>query len=847
MEGDIECGDHGIRLQNSHPGCWFGLFHVFDYHYWRPIRRALHGKERRGRKRHGRKPCCATPKTISFSCDTSQGQDEAEHLLQERPRVEANSLNDVPASSTRELLAKDAPEEQIHQDWILSVLLRRHHRTDSILDEIKAEWKDPIIILHDGADTPIPTLQDLYSLRTGEELGAGKRAHLLERGGEVKRKLMGVGQGEKNLQQHNKDKAETERVKVNTDFLPNFPHQQDSHAGIAKQYDGQQTSIRKASFTKSRSFPVADASGVRDYPSTLKHKQSEMWSLPKGENPTMITPGPRITSSNLLQNHEIQSVQSSAMKQEVTVSSSGNSHPKNVHGWNQTVMNQIKRIKHRIRRAFKEERKENATVDARLDRISPGSSSAADTNEISEKSQYQDGENWTPVGKLHSMERTSSLHESLDRYAQLFENVYGREPNLHHSKSLKLTNEDRNSSGGNTRKYTRRRLSLPDPESLSFLLGVVSLDALCSEMREWKDGDFCVKTECDSGSKLNSSAIPSNPDRSTPSHDIPEVKFLENIKEEDREEEEEEEGDDDDAETSTELRSSTVVALDQKTVIYSDNVVESAREDNRSLHEREMSITWEAIGQVDELSSVCRPKPSPKDDEATTGEFLPSNGCIHLEEPGSLANLPSSSVLEALSASYEALNDTDTGMKNNIVNRFLKPSHLEKRDEADFSYVSHLLDLSGIFKSEQFEQWQTAEQPLNPELLDDMEDCAADHELGCSDEVVSTYSDHQLLFDLVNEALLEIFQRSSAFFPKAFSFTTNVRPIPKGQLMLEEVWKRVNRYRTRPELDQTFDDVMARDMAKGDGWLNLQWEGECVALELEDWILDDLLDEVLSP
>lgn len=847
MEGDVQWRDHGIQLQNSHQGRWWGLLHILDYHYRRHVRnvrKALHGKEHQGRKHRIRKPCCATPKTISFSWETGQEQDEAEQLL-ERPSIEASSLDDVPVSSTGEVLAKDAPEQKIHQDWILNFLLRRNHRTNSILDELKAEWTDPLIILHDGADPPIPTLQDLYSLRTGEEVGAGKRAHLSERGGEVKQKMMDYGQGAKNLQRHDKDKTETVRINVNKDSLPNVAQQQDSHAGIVKQYHGQQTSIRKASFTKSRSFPVADASGARSHrPSTLEHKQSEMWSFPKGEKPTTITPGLSLTSSNSLQNHDIQSVQSGAMKQEDRASSSGKSHLNNVHRWNQTVTNQIKRIKRRIRRAFKEERKEKAPADAVLDRISHGSSSPADTKEISENSQYQDGENWTTVSKPHHMERTSSIHESLDRYSQLFENAYGREPNLHHSKSLKLTVEDRNSSVGHSRKSFRRRLSLPDPESLSFLLGVVSLDAICSDMRVMKDGDLRVITECNSGSRLNSSAIPSNPNGSAPLQDSSEVRFLEDIQE--KEEDEEEDGDGDDAETSTELRSSAVVAFDQKTVEYSDDVVELAGEDNSALHEREMSITWEAAGQVGELSSVCSSKPSPKDDEAMAGEFLPSNGCIHLEEPGSHANLPSSSVLEASMVSCEALNDTETGMKNNIVDHFLKPSHLDKRDEADFNYVSHLLNLSGVFESEQFERWQTTDQPLNPKLLDDLEDCAAGHELGCSDEVAGTYSNHQLLFDLVNEALLEIFEPSLAFFPKAFSFATNGRPIPKGQHMLEEVWKRVNRHRMGPEQDQTFDEVMARDLARGDGWLNLQWEGECVAIELEDWILDDLLDEVLE-
>jgi hypothetical protein len=70
--------------------------------------------------------------------------------------------------------------------------------------------------------------------------------------------------------------------------------------------------------------------------------------------------------------------------------------------------------------------------------------------------------------------------------------------------------------------------------------------------------------------------------------------------------------------------------------------------------------------------------------------------------------------------------------------------------------------------------------------------------------------------------------------------------MPKGNYLVNEVWNNVSSYLSlRPELDETLDDVVGRDLTKGTGWMNLQQEEECVALELEEMIIDDLLDEII--
>ena len=67
-----------------------------------------------------------------------------------------------------------------------------------------------------------------------------------------------------------------------------------------------------------------------------------------------------------------------------------------------------------------------------------------------------------------------------------------------------------------------------------------------------------------------------------------------------------------------------------------------------------------------------------------------------------------------------------------------------------------------------------------------------------------------------------------------------------GHHVLAEVWTNISWYLSwRPEADQSLDNNVTRDLAKSDGWMNLQFEVECIGLELEDMIFDDLLDEFL--
>ncbi|XAR68948.1 hypothetical protein NMG60_11000372 [Bertholletia excelsa] len=135
--------------------------------------------------------------------------------------------------------------------------------------------------------------------------------------------------------------------------------------------------------------------------------------------------------------------------------------------------------------------------------------------------------------------------------------------------------------------------------------------------------------------------------------------------------------------------------------------------------------------------------------------------------------------------------------------------------------------------------------PMNPSVFEEVKECLCPGRQ-CSENEECFNCDHMLLFDLINEVLLHIYERSVTYSPKLLSSTSNIRPIPVGYRVLEEVWARVSYCMSwRPEADQPTDKVIGSDLERDERWMNLQFEAQLVVMELEDMILDDLLDELV--
>ncbi|GJR79242.1 protein TRM32 [Tanacetum coccineum] len=164
----------------------------------------------------------------------------------------------------------------------------------------------------------------------------------------------------------------------------------------------------------------------------------------------------------------------------------------------------------------------------------------------------------------------------------------------------------------------------------------------------------------------------------------------------------------------------------------------------------------------------------------------------------------------------------------------------------DFSYVKQILERSGFIKHGFEKTWYSTNQPLDPFVFQEIESQYF-HDPELFAEEMNELSHRLLIFDLVDDVLLTMYERSLTYYPKALSSFCHVSLAPTGASVLNEVWKRVSRLlNLKPDMSESLDCIVSRDLRSDDGWMNLQLDSECVGLDLEDLIFDELLEEILS-
>uniref|UniRef100_A0A803N7L2 DUF4378 domain-containing protein n=1 Tax=Chenopodium quinoa TaxID=63459 RepID=A0A803N7L2_CHEQI len=180
----------------------------------------------------------------------------------------------------------------------------------------------------------------------------------------------------------------------------------------------------------------------------------------------------------------------------------------------------------------------------------------------------------------------------------------------------------------------------------------------------------------------------------------------------------------------------------------------------------------------------------------------------------------------------------------NIPFHYLPPNHLNVQltncEIEEFNYVRDILELSGYLGTQVLGTWYSSTLPINPSVFVELESSSL-LDLEYSPSKRCKHSNHLLLFDMINEVTLAI------YWSTPLTSCSRMYPMPKGYYVLEEVWNCINWYMScsRPSLDPSLDYITTRDLAKYDGWMNLQFNAECIGLEIEDLIFEDILNEFM--
>ncbi|KAK4392243.1 protein TRM32 [Sesamum angolense] len=466
------------------------------------------------------------------------------------------------------------------------------------------------------------------------------------------------------------------------------------------------------------------------------------------------------------------------------------------------ALSRFKNLREKIKHVIRDRKKESNRIimDAVHHKVPYGRGVSRDRNDdghmtpdFNKFSQHSPGSSWSSSqlrsdfnkSPMQRFKRTSSFNESVDRYNRLLEINLNRETKDQISERLR-SRTDAPSPIPEKRPTLGRILSLPDLRSYSF----IHID------------------DSPSNSSLHTSDTLAAGNISGGNIGLTEQKPL--------------------------------FHLGSENKIQQYGVLESESQENllnvgETFGDSADSKTWETASSYDlNFEPVSSSVPQPSEPYQVSRN---DSNC-QADETGQGLTV---SVLE------ENMTDSDTleSQVKKLYNDLLRVQ-VDAKNEAEFNYVKDVLELSGFSRDEILGRWHSAEHPVNPAVFVEVEGCLV-AQPECSGNEEGGSCDHLLLFDLINEVLLEIYERSFCYWPMPLTSRSRMHQMPKGHRVLEEVWAEISWLLScRLEFDQAIDDAVSRDLSKHDGWMNLQFDGECVALEVEDLILDDLIEEIIS-
>ncbi|XP_051113531.1 protein TRM32-like [Andrographis paniculata] len=652
----------GEEKHKKQPGCMFGLAHMFSYHFW-------HSSPRKKIRHHlyeGQKDDRGDGRTRLFQHD-----DETEMLL---------DGNQSPISNSRkspQTKKQSRPSRKVRIKALISEEIDKEvenggpkggsfepnlQRTYSIhhLESMDVDWKHSIIFLPGNANNG----------RAPKSLDASKTK---------------VSGGLEATEKPSKD-TEDRDYRKNLDVVDMFAldkgtlikHMQDQDDGIASFARTALGLKQKVKLSKSRSFPMPHLSQERKLkPAKIENKQNEVWSHPR-----------RSMVRSASQAHSSDYPDYTALASEKLLDDSESDSM--------------------IKQDSNADKNNEEIADEKCENMTSKNGEIRDKNDT----------------KKYGRSRSSSIKESLEKYARLFENSSQADVKLTSSMSLRVANEY-----GNAPVHSRRMLSL---SNVDFYYLTSNIEGLADDP-ELK-GSIVASEATDSGPE-------SNPRER---NDVVSTNIMEH-----------------------------------------DTFVSSPASDDES----EMKDSFEREEHKPEAESCAELEMSKDPREDPENDKMPSK-------------------------SY-----------------------------SDSDYVKRLLEQSNIANDTSEMSWHASDKPFSPELFEDVE-TRWPHE---QDELTG-WPDfygcwhHRMVFDLVNEVTLEAYDVSLPYYPTALSSSCHVRPFSR---IAEDVSGIVEGLlKLNPLTTEAVDDIVAVDM-RGRGWMNLQTETECVALELEDMVFDEVIEETI--
>jgi len=149
--------------------------------------------------------------------------------------------------------------------------------------------------------------------------------------------------------------------------------------------------------------------------------------------------------------------------------------------------------------------------------------------------------------------------------------------------------------------------------------------------------------------------------------------------------------------------------------------------------------------------------------------------------------------------------------------------------ELVFKYVKAVLDAVDSDIEELYLKAQFSDQLLEPALISNIPFCPN-----------QLCPDHELLFDCINEALMEL----CCCPPWASFVTPRTRVFSTVKSVIHEVQEAVYWHLLPLPLPHALDQIVRKDMARAGNWLDIRCDIDCIGFETSELILNELLEEL---
>lgn len=195
--------------------------------------------------------------------------------------------------------------------------------------------------------------------------------------------------------------------------------------------------------------------------------------------------------------------------------------------------------------------------------------------------------------------------------------------------------------------------------------------------------------------------------------------------------------------------------------------------------------------------------------------------------PASIISLPAEPPIAPLRIQFEEQDLSDRDQSVNIKTRM-------DDLESIFEYCETVLQASGMCWDEFYLKSLSSDQLLDLSLFDEV--------VFFSNQLCH---DQKLLFDCINESLVETCQHYFGCSPWVSFVKPNIRPIPDMENSISEVWEGVEWHLTPQLPPHSLEQIVGKDLAKIGKWMDLRFDTESIGAEMGEVILDELMEDAI--